>query len=169
MEQIIIYLYHNKLDNFNWNGYRYLLSTLGCTTDCAPRIVHFGSCTSDRIHDSNWAYDNTLIHFYFLIGSEFIQIYQCYKKLTIITPLEPYRYPLKPHDYLLQQGIHPHLSYPFPYPFHGNPHQWWRPQVEVNLKKSWRIMEIMSSRKSLQKEKISRRNKTETAALTVFG
>lgn len=28
-----------------------------------------------------------------------------------------------PHDYLLQQGIHPHLSYPFPYPFHGNPHQ----------------------------------------------
>ena len=97
-----------------------------------------------------------------------IQIYQCYKKLTIITPLEPYRYPLKPHDYLLQQGIHPHLSYPFPYPFHGNPHQWWRPQVEVNLKKSWRIMEIMSSGKSLQKEKISRRKKNWNCCSNCF-
>ena len=25
LEQIIIYLYHNKLVNFNWNGYRYFL------------------------------------------------------------------------------------------------------------------------------------------------
>ena len=41
--QILIYHYHNKLVNFNWNGYRYLFITMNG--------VHYNTIRS--AHDSN--------------------------------------------------------------------------------------------------------------------